>query len=673
MMRNFFVITLSFISLLFSCQRMSIQPETPLELYPVYTGNDLGLTYLPEASTFKVWAPSATAVKIKLYDQGVDGELLREKSMKRSEQGVWTITFEEDLAGIFYAFQAKVNGQWQNEVVDPYAKAVGVNGDRGQVIDLKSTDPGGWDLDKGPRLHHPTDAIIYELQVRDISMNESSGIQHKGKFLGLVEPKTQSPQELATGIDHIKELGVTHVHLLPCFDFRSIDERHLEENKYNWGYDPKNYNVPEGSFSTDPTDGAVRIREFKEMVQAFHDNGIGVILDVVYNHTGETETSNFNQLVPGYYYRQTADGSFSNASACGNETASDRPMMRKFMIESIQYWMKEYHLDGFRFDLMGIHDIATMNAISQAAHALNPDVLLYGEGWTAGDSPLPYANRAVKAHTYQLEGVAAFSDDMRDGLKGHVFTQEAPGFIGGKEGLEESVKFGIVGSIWHPQIDYSKVNYSDTAWARSPGQTVTYVSCHDNHTLWDKIQISRKDASLEDQMNMHKLALATVLTSQGISFLHAGTEMLRSKQGIENSFESPDSINSIDWNQKSEHFDIFEYVQGLILLRKTHPAFRMSDGAMVREQLTFLPTDQEQVIAYQLGPHANGDPWTNILVILNGNESATWVKVPPAQYTQVVNGQRVNLKGLQEFSSNRIFVGPYSIAVLYTQTISAAE
>jgi len=652
---------------------MRIPADTPYDLYPVYTGDDLGLSYQPNASTLKVWAPSASILKIKLYDQGEGGQLLEEKQMKREAQGVWSITFEEDLRGQYYAFQAKINDQWMQEVVDPYAKAVGINGDRGQVVDLKATNPGGWELDKGPRLGVPTDAIIYELQVRDVSLHQSSGIRHKGKFLGLVEAGTKSPQDLSTGLAHIKELGITHVHLLPSFDFRSLDERHPEENKYNWGYDPKNYNVPEGSFSTDPYDGTVRIKEFKEMVQTFHDNGIGVILDVVYNHTGETETSNFNQLVPGYYYRQNADGSFSDASACGNETASDRAMMRKFMVESVQYWMREYHIDGFRFDLMGIHDIETMNSLSAAARSIKPDVVLYGEGWTAGDSPLPYAQRALKAHTSQLEGIAAFSDDIRDGLKGHVFTPEAAGFIGGKTGLKESVKFGIVASCWHPQIDYAAVNYSDSAWAKSPVQTVTYVSCHDNHTLWDKIQISRPEASLEEQISMHRLALTAVLTSQGISFLHAGSEMLRSKDGVENSFESPDAINSIDWTRKSLHYDVYEYVQGLIRLRKNHPAFRMTDAAMVRENLTFLPTDNERVIAYQLGPHANGDPWTNIIVVLNGSDQAMTVKVPPAKYTLVADGKQVKLKGLQEFSTGRIFVAPYSASILYTETISARE
>jgi pullulanase len=322
---------------------------------------------------------------------------------------------------------------------------------------------------------------------------------------------------------------------------------------------------------------------------------------------------------------------------------------------------------------MGIHDLETMNAVSAAARKINPSVLIYGEGWTAGDSPLPLEKRAIKAHTYEMPQVAAFSDDMRDGLKGHVFTHDAPGFVSGKTGLKESVKFGVVGSIWHPQIDYPAVNYSDSAWAKNPGQTVTYVSCHDNHTLWDKLAISRKDASEEERTDMHKLALASVLTSQGISFLHAGSEMKRTKEGVENSFESPDAINSIDWSWKADNQAVFAYVQGLIKLRKTHPAFRMADDAKVREQLTFLDTDSDQVIAYQMGPHANGDPWTNIIVVLNGSDRTQGIQIPAAAYTQVVDGATVNLKGIQTFSRNRFFVAPYSAAVIYSETISSTR
>ena len=656
-----------------ACQPIPMNKQLPFDLYPSFEGNDLGLQFSPQQSVFKMWSPQAEAVRLNIYDQGLGANLISEHPFQKDEQGTWVCPIDKDLEGKFYTYQIKYQGNWLTEAVDPYAVAVGVNGLRAQVIDLNKTDPSGWAIDQKPSLPNLTDAIIYELHVRDISNHPSSGINARGKYLGLVEPKRTSPEGYLTGLDHFKELGITHVHLLPSFDHRSIDETRLEEPQFNWGYDPQNYNVPEGSYASDPYDGSVRIREFKTMVQGFHEAGIGVILDVVYNHTGLSEKSHLNLLAPGYYYRQKPDGSFSDASACGNETASDRYMMRKYMIESIEYWMKEYHIDGFRFDLMGIHDVETMNAISKAARAIDPKVLLYGEGWTAGDSPLPVGRRALKAHTHQLEGIAAFSDDLRDAIKGHVFTKEAPGFIGGKTGLKESIKFGVVASTWHPQIDYAAVNYSDSAWAKDPVQTISYASCHDNHTLWDKLAISRPDATEEERRAMHKLGLAIVLTSQGIPFLHAGSEMLRTKQGEENSYNAPDSINNIDWAWKAENYDVFEYVQGLIKLRKTHPAFRIKDAGVLRQNLTFLESDSESLVGFQLGPHANGDPWTNIIVGYNGSDQNQVLVVPPGKYTQVVDGNQINLRGINRISGNKVLIPPYSAAVLFTENINATE
>ena len=401
------------------------------------------------------------------------------------------------------------------------------------------------------------------MHVRDASIDENSGIKNKGKFLGLTEAGTKSSDGLSTGLDHLKELGVTHIHLLPCFDFNSIDESKPDKPQYNWGYDPLNYNVPEGSYSTNPYDGVTRIREFKQLIETFHENGLRVVMDVVYNHTGLTENSNFNQLVPGYYYRQTADGKFSNATGCGNEVASEREMVRKFILESVKYWVKEYHVDGFRFDLMGVMDIQTMNLISKELHQLKPDILLYGEGWTAGSSPLPDSLHALKKYAYKLNHIAVFSDDIRDGIKGSVFERKDKGFVSGKPGLEETIKFGIVASCKHPQVDYSKVNYSKAPYAAEPDNTITYCECHDNNTLWDKLFLSATDATEEQRKEMQKLALSIVLTSQGIPFLHAGTEFLRSKKGVENSFESPDSINEIDWSLKAKNKDVFDYVKGI--------------------------------------------------------------------------------------------------------------
>jgi pullulanase len=585
--------------------------------------------------------------------------------MERAEQGTWTARFEEDLLGTFYAYQVKVEGEWREEAPCPYTKAVGTNGMRGQVLGLDATDPEGWEADQRPPLENRTDVIIYELHVRDVSKHPNSGIEHKGKFLGLAETGTTGPEGVSTGLDHIADLGVTHVHLLPAFDFRSIDETKLAENRYNWGYDPQNYNVPEGSYSMDPADGASRIREFKTMVKAMHDKGLRVVLDVVYNHTGWTEQSLFNQLVPGYYYRQNEDGSFANASACGNETASDRAMVRKFIVESVKYWVEEYHIDGFRFDLMAIHDIETMNAVAEALEAIDPSIIVYGEGWTAGDSPLSVERRALKAHTAQMPGVSAFSDDIRDGLKGSVFVHDERAFVSGKPGREEDVKFGVVASIQHPQLNYDSVSYSEGPWATHPTQTVTYVSCHDNHTLWDRLAISCEGEPEAERIKMHKLALATVLSSQGISFLHAGSEFLRTKNGVENSYESPDSINQIDWARKANYAGVHAYVKGLIALRKAHPAFRMTTKEQVQEHLKFLEVAQANLVAYTISGNANGDEWANILVVLNGNADYQTVDIPEGDWKVVVDGTQVSLSGIGEISGGTLQVPGRTAMVLF--------
>ncbi len=630
--------------------------------YPIYKGKDLGFTYSLDATTFKLWSPGASEVRLHVYEKGDGDNLLQTYKMQGKADGVWSYEVKGNLKDVYYTFQVNQNGQWLQEKPDLYAVAVGVNGQRSMVIDLNETDPKGWNEDQKPVLKHPTDMIIYEMHIRDLSIHKSSGVRAKGKYAGLTETGTKSPEGLSTGLDHIKSLGVTHVHLLPTFDHRSIDETRLDEPQYNWGYDPLNYNVPEGSFSTDPYNGKVRIREFKEMVKTFHDNGIRVILDVVYNHTGQTEDSNFNQLVPDYFYRQNEDGSFSDASACGNETASERAMMRKYMIESVKYWAEEYHIDGFRFDLMGIHDIATMNELSKNLHQIDPTIFVYGEGWTAGDSPLPLENRALKAHTYKMEKVAAFSDDMRDGLKGSVFEHEEGGFVSNTSGTKESVKFGIVASTQHPQVDYKKVNYSDAPWAAEPNQTINYVSCHDNHTLFDKLNISRPDASSDDIIRMHRLAETLVLTSQGVPFIHAGMEFLRTKNGVENSYISPDTINQIDWTRKAAYLSVFEYYRDLIALRRQHPAFRMPTTEMIQAHLVFLESP-EQVIAYHLKDHANDDPWQDILLFFNGGETAVDMPLPDGKWTVVSNGKKVDTNGLY-ITENRLNLPAYSSFIL---------
>lgn len=632
--------------------------------YPVYEGKDLGLQYRPSASTFKVWAPAAEAMQVKLYDKGIEGTLLDSIALVRGEQGVWSLTVEENLLGKYYAFQAKYEGQWNAEVTDPYVKAVGVNGLRGHIIDFRNTDPKNWDGDERPALNNFNEIIIYELHVRDMTIHPSSGSGYPGEYYGLLEGGTQSPEGEATGLDHFKELGITHVHLIPVFDHRSIDETRLKEAQYNWGYDPLNYNVPEGSYSSDPYDGAMRISEFKQMVKTFHDNGIRVILDVVYNHTGQTQESIFNQLVPGYYYRQNAEGGFSNASACGNETASERAMFRKYMVESMRYWVEEYHMDGFRVDLMGIHDIETMNAVAADLHSIDPTIFIYGEGWKAGDSPLDEKQLAVKANTPQLKGIAAFSDDVRDAIKGHVFTPDATGFISGNETLKESLKFGIVAATEHPQVNYRDINYSKAAWAPQPDQCMTYVSCHDNHTLWDRLTLSRPDATEAEKIQMHKLAGTIVLTSQGVSFLHAGVDFMRTKNGVENSFDSPDAINQIDWSRKHTYREVFDYFRELIAIRKAHPAFRMTSTADIQKNLEFIDTRDKNLVAYTLNGAAVGDSWKRIVVAYNGKDKAQDVKVPDGNWKIVVDGGNINTEGLGQHSGGKISVARNAALIL---------
>jgi len=628
--------------------------------YPVYEGNDLGLTYTPQQSTFKIWGPTADQSRIHLYEKGLGGDPIETLDMERTDQGVWAISIDNDLKNNFYTFQVNIDGNWLDEVPDPYAKAVGANGLRAMVVDLKETDPEGWADDQRPPLEGYQDIIIYELHVRDLSIHEESGIKNKGKFLGLTETGTTND----AGLDHIKSMGVTHVHLLPSFDFRSLDETRPEDDRYNWGYDPLNYNVPEGIYSTDPYDGKVRIREFKQMVKALHEAGLRVVLDVVYNHTGFTEQSNFNQLVPGYYYRQDAMGNFADGSACGNETASERPMMRKFMLESVRHWIEEYHLDGFRFDLMALHDIETMNQISEMARNIDPSIFIYGEGWQAGGSPLEEDKQANKFNASLLNHIAVFSDDIRDAVKGHVFTPEQGGFVSGRKGLKESIKFGIVASTEHPQVDYTKINYSEAPYADSPLKTITYTSCHDNNTLWDKIELTQPEASGTDRLKMHKLALTIVLTSQGVPFLHAGSEFLRTKQGVENSFESPDSINQIDWARKTEYQEVVEYVQELIRLRKAHPAFRMTTTDQLQEHLDFFETDSDLLVAYRLKNHANGDDWENIIVAFNGNEEGQDLDLPEGDWKLILDGEKILEEPTSAVISEKINVPAYSAIII---------
>lgn len=591
--------------------------------FPYYGGNDLGVLYTQEKTIIRIWAPTALEVELRIYEQSTDGEPIRIDQFLKAENGTWTITLHGNLNGYFYTI--KVNdGEWLNETPGVDARAVGTNGHRGLIFNPEETNPEGWQSDRRIECYNPVDAIIYELQVRDFSIAASSGIKNKGKFMAFTEQGTLSPQGLSTGTDHLKELGITHVHLLPINDFSTVDEN-APDQSYNWGYDPQNFNSPEGSYATNSKNTS-RISELKKLVKSLHDAGIGVVLDVVYNHTALTRRSYLNQTVPGYYYRQKFDGTFSNASGCGNELATERTMVRKYLLDSLQYWATEFHLDGFRFDLMGIYDLETMNQIRAKMDEISPSILLYGEGWMADSSPLEETYRAVKTNVSKMNRIAVFNDDFRDGIKGDSFRPQSKGFVSGQTVEEETIKFGISGACFHPQIVYGYVEHSKSPWAKEPWQCVNYASCHDNHTLYDKLILSCPEASEEQLSRMVRLAGALVLTSQGIPFLHAGTEMARTKLGDHNSYKSSDQINQIDWNRKSTHFETFKYYQGLIRLRKNHPAFRMTSSEQIREHLIFSEDYMPGVASYVLVNHANGDEWRTILVVFNANVQS--VKFP---------------------------------------------
>ncbi|MGV8145307.1 MAG: type I pullulanase [Alkaliphilus sp.] len=637
-----------------------------------YYGDDLGAIYSKVETIFRVWAPTASEVNLLLFEEGIGGEAKQEIAMIRDTKGTWLLKVEGDLKDTFYVYEVHVNDS-VNEVTDPYAKAVGVNGRRAMVVDLSKTNPAGWENLAKPHLENFTDVVIYELHVRDLSMNENSGIVNKGKFLGIIEEGTQSLDGKKTGLAHMKELGITHLHLLPVFDFRSVDETTLEKNNFNWGYDPQNYNVPEGSYSTNPYCGATRIKEFKQMVQGLNENGIRVIMDVVYNHTGYTANSHLNLLVPGYFYRFTPDGRFSNGSGCGNEIADERSMGRKMIVDSVVFWATEYKIDGFRFDLMGLHDIETMNLIREELDKIDPTILIYGEGWTAGSTPLPSHRQALKVNTPKLNGIASFSDDLRDGVKGHVFNDEEAGFVNGGLGFEESVKFGIVASTQHDQIDYSKVNYSNAPWATEPAQAINYVSAHDNLTLWDKIAISNPKDSEEERIKMHKLSNAIVLTSQGIAFLHAGVEMLRTKGGDHNSYQSPDSVNMLDWSRKTAYNQVFRYHKGLIELRKQRLAFRMTSTEDIQKHLRFLEMPQNNMVGYTLTDNANGDEWETIAVLFNVNTEDIEVTLPAKGWGVVVNGETAGIEILENISNDRVTVLARTAMVLVQDDTLASK
>lgn len=647
--------------------------------YNNYSGK-LGIDYSKERTRFVLWAPNANNARVVLFGKNEmkykdDPEKILD--MNRGEKGTWNIEIDGDLDGEFYNYLVTNSGN-EREVTDPYAKALGVNGDRGMVVDLKDTDPEGFENDERPELSSSVSSIIYEIHVRDFSINENSGISKdkKGKFIGFCEHGTTLPgQYTKTGIDYLRELGITHVHLLPSFDFATVDESRLDIAQYNWGYDPKNYFAPEGSYSTNPYSGKIRIKEFKEMIQSLHRSGIRVIMDMVYNHTWKSYDSNLNLAVPGYYYRQDQNGNFSNGSGCGNELASERFMVRKLIVDSVIYWAREYHIDGFRFDLMGLHDIETMKEIRIKLDEIDKTIIMYGEGWTGGGTPLRPEDSAVKQNIVKLDKmqIAGFSDDTRDGIKGHVFNSTEKGFVNGKQGLEETIKYCIVGATGQEGINYDRVIYSHFAWANEPYQCINYISAHDNYTLWDKLALSNPEVSLNQRISMNKLAAAIILTSQGIPFFQAGEEFLRTKRNGDgslnhDSYNSNDSINNLEWNRVQQYKDVVEYYRGLIKLRKKYKAFRMGSSEEIKFNLKFLERGEsfykDNVVAYQISDNSGKIFNNKIVVIFNANDDEAFIDLKECGWRVLVNKEKAGIDEIYAVTGNNITVPSKSAYIL---------
>lgn len=620
-----------------------------------YSGNDLGNIYTPQHTKFRVWAPTASEAKLVTYKKWND-KIGTEINMQQGEKGTWKAELKGNQKGLFYTYKVKIGDKW-TEAVDPYARAASVNGDKGVVIDLNETNPKKWKANKKPKFKNPEDAIIYELHVRDLSIQPESGIKQKGKYLGVTEKGTKGPEGVKTGLDHMKDLGVTHVQLLPIFDYASVNEETLNEPQYNWGYDPKNFNVPEGSYSTNPYEPTVRITELKQMIQVLHDNNLRVVMDVVYNHMYNAAESNFHKLVPGYYYRYNEDGTFANGTGVGNDTASERKMMRKFMVDSVTYWAKEYNLDGFRFDLMGIHDYETMNEIRKAVDQIDPSIILHGEGWDL-HTPLAAELKANQKNAEKMKGIAHFNDNIRDGLKGSVFEEKENGFVNGKQNMEDRIKKGITAGI---DYDTNSSTYQD------PEQVLTYVEAHDNHTLWDKLELTNPGDSAEVRKQMHKLSSSILLTSQGIPFLHAGQEFMRTKYGDHNSYKSPDSINQMDWLRRAAYNNEVDYMKGLIDLRKKYPAFRMTSTEQIKKHISFIDAPKN-VIAYSIDGKGNGNKNENFMVAHNANREAIDITLPSkGPWKVLVDGKQAGSKTLYVVHNNKINVPALSSFVLKTE------
>lgn len=630
------------------CKQQSNQPKLEDECL-----------YSPEQTDFAFWSNVAEQMELRLY-AAPDAQDFETVALTKNENDFWTASVSGDLAGKYYTVRSFQNGEWAAESPGIFAKAVSVNGQRAAILDLNATNPEGWDQDLRPAMTDPTDIVVYETHLRDFTMSPHSGIVNKGKFLALTEEPA---------LNYLRELGITHLQILPFFDYGSIDETKTAEGSklnaersYNWGYDPVNYNVPEGGYSTNPYDPACRIREAKQMIQALHKAGIRVIMDVVYNHTYDVMGCALGRVVPKYFYRLNEDGTYANGSGCGNETASDHEMYRRFMVESVCYWAREYHIDGFRFDLMGIHDQETMNAIRAALDEIDPTILTYGEGWAAEAPAYPYEQLAMKQWTYKMPRVGAFSDDIRNALIGSPFDHER-GFASGNPAGKQALMNGLVGCVGFNEPN-GLLGPEPLRWAGEPMQHVSYITCHDNYCLRDRIEVSAPEESEETQLRMNKLAQTAVLVSQGMSFLYGGEELYRTKKGIDNSYQSPDSINIIPWENKEKYADLFEYYQNMIAIRRAHKGFRLGSSELVKEHVEFVSTENESLVIYRINNLEGIDTAKSLIVLLNGGNQAQQIEIPEGKYILLAFNGEADVNGLSELEESQAIVAPYSATIL---------
>ncbi|MED1469403.1 type I pullulanase [Bacillus salipaludis] len=609
-----------------------------------YDGDDLGAKCTETYTQFKLWAPTATQVKVKLRQpQGPYAEIVK---MKRQDRGVWSAVVHRDLDYHHYTFLVLVNQVWQ-EAVDPYATAVSVNGERGVIVKLEKTARPKIPL---PELESPVDAIIYETHIRDFTIHPNSGVKHKGLYLGAGEFDTKRKEGDVTGLSYLKDLGITHIEFLPFHDFAGVNE--LEAKKeYNWGYNPVNFNAPDGSYATDPTDPYSRIKELKQLIDQVHYKGLKVIMDVVYNHVYSRENSPFEKIVPGYYFRHNEFGMPSNGTGVGNDIASERKMVRKFILDSIRFWLEEYHIDGFRFDLMGILDVETMSEVRKMCDRLAKGILLIGEGWNL-NTPLPLDKKAIIQNQSKLPTIAQFNDKFRDTIKGSTFNLFDKGYAFGNEHHYEAAADLIAGSVGVVKKENKVFN--------EPSQTVNYVECHDNHTMWDKLLACYRTEDESIRIKYHLLASALVIVSQGVPFLHSGQEFFRTKQGEGNSYRSPDSINQLDWNRKSRYINSVQYIKGLIEIRKKLSCFRLRTAEEIRSSMKQSPLHAPLItFVYQ---NKNGE-YREVILAINPRINEEIINLPEGEWYVLADHNEAGISMSKRISGGEIKIQPISINI----------